>query len=163
VLGFTGLVALTTGVLFGTIPAIRATRVNFIPDLKSGPGAVRGGRVNVGLGQALVVSQIASSLVLLVGVGLLVRTLRNLKGVNPGFNPKHVLLLTVEPHLVGYKGARLVNLNKELLQGSTKFQEFVPLAHHELLHSPPEAWMPRYSYRAMFSSQAKLLSCRRAS
>jgi predicted permease len=115
VLAFTGLVALATGVLFGLVPAIRATKVNLIPDLKAGPGMVGRGRVNLGLGQALVVSQIAVSLLLLVSVGLFVRTLRNLKEVNPGFNPEHVLLFTVEPHLLGYKDARLVNLYKELL------------------------------------------------
>ena len=115
VLAFTGLVALATAVLFGLVPAIRATRVNPISDLKAGPGTVGRRRVNLRLGQALVVSQIAISVLLLVGVGLFVRTLKNLKEVNPGFNPEHVLLFTVEPHLVGYKGAHLVNLYKELL------------------------------------------------
>jgi predicted permease len=116
VLAFTGLVALATGVLFGLAPAIRATKADVMPNLKAGPGMVGRGGVNLGLGQALVVSQIAVSLLLLVGVGLFVRTLRNLQEVDPGFNPENVLLFTVEPHLVGYKGARFVNLYKELLE-----------------------------------------------
>ncbi len=116
VLGFAALVALATGVLFGLVPAIRATQVNLTPDLNAVPGMARGTRGKLGLARALVVSQIAGSLLLMVGVGLFVRTLRDLREVHPGFNPEHVLLFTVEPHLVGYKGVRLASLYKELLE-----------------------------------------------
>jgi macrolide transport system ATP-binding/permease protein len=116
VLGFTALVALATGVLFGLVPAIRTTQVSLTPDLNAGPGLAGGTRGKLGLGRGLVVSQIAGSLLLMVGVGLFVRTLWDLQDVHPGFNVENVLLFTVEPHLVGYKGARLTNLYKELLE-----------------------------------------------
>jgi predicted permease len=116
VLGFTCLAALLTGVLFGLVPAIRATRINLIPDLKPGPTTGTKRQVGLDLGQVMVVSQIAVALLLLVGVGLLVRTLRDLQDVHPGFDAEHVLLFTVEPHLVGYKDARLTELYQDLLE-----------------------------------------------
>jgi macrolide transport system ATP-binding/permease protein len=136
VLGFTALVALGTGVLFGFVPAIRATQINLTSDLNAGPGVGAGTRRKPGLGNALVVAQIAASLILMVGVGLFVRTLWALQDVYPGFNVEHVLLFTVEPHLVGYRGARLTNLYKELLESirelpgvrSVSASRFAPLA-----------------------------------
>lgn len=116
-LGFTGLIALMTAILFGFAPAIRATKVNLIPNLKTSSGTIRRTRNGVELGKALVISQVAVSFLLLMGVGLFVRTLQTLKDVNPGFNPENVLQFTIDPTLAGYKGNRLGNLYKELLEG----------------------------------------------
>ena len=102
VLGFAMAVSLVTAVVFGTIPAWRATDVNPSRGLARDRAAGRsGGRYR--LGKSLVVLQIAISLVLVVGAGLLARSLANLKGFYPGFNQDNVLLFAVNPPEIGYK------------------------------------------------------------
>jgi predicted permease len=90
VLAFTFAVALVTGLLAGTIPAWRLTRADPNDALK------QGGRADADSGSpiarnALVVAEVALALVLLVGAGLLVRSLARLRAVDPGFEPRHVL------------------------------------------------------------------------
>jgi predicted permease len=119
VLGFTALVSIVTGILFGLAPALRGTRLDLTPALKEGTGRVIGTarssrRVGFGLGKALVVSQGAMSLLLLVGAGLFVRTLRNLVNEDIGFDRTNVLLFTVDGSRVGYRGARLASLYQEM-------------------------------------------------
>ena len=116
VLAFTFLVSLATAVLFGTAPALRTTRVHLSPALKDGRGAVsmaaRGG-----LAKALIVSQVALSLVLLIGAGLFLRSLVKLAHVDTGFNAQNVLIFAIDPVDVGYKeDARLVNLYQQIEQ-----------------------------------------------
>ncbi len=119
VLGFTILVSLLTGILFGLAPALRSTRVNLSPALKDGAKGWVGkthrfANVHVGLGRVLVVSQIALSLLLLVGAGLFVRTLENLENVSTGFNARNLLLLGLDPTQAGYKGQRLASFYETL-------------------------------------------------
>jgi predicted permease len=109
VLGFTMGLSLLTGLVFGLVPAWRATKVDLTPALKdSGRGSSAASRSLFGRG--LVVMQIALSLVLLIGAGLFVRTLVNLQRADPGFNPKNLLLFKVSPLLNGYQGERLAQL-----------------------------------------------------
>jgi len=83
VLAFTFGVALASGLLFGAIPALRASRTDLTADLKQGArGATRGDR---GLRSALVVAEVALSMVLLVGAGLMIRSLGELRHVDKGF------------------------------------------------------------------------------
>lgn len=119
VLAFTFLVSLATAILFGTVPALRTTRVDAAPALKEGRGAVSAvGRG--GLGKMLIVSQVALSLVLLIGAGLFLRTLVNLANVDAGFNKENVLLFAIDPADVGYKeDARLANLYQQIEQRAT--------------------------------------------
>ena len=119
VLGFTALVSIVTGIFFGLAPALRGTRLDLTPALKGGMGRVIGssrgvGRMRFGLGKALVVSQGAMSLLLLVGAGLFVRTLRNLVNEDIGFDRSNVLLFTVDGSRVGYHGARLASLYQKM-------------------------------------------------
>jgi predicted permease len=119
VLGFTLLVSLLTGILFGLAPALRSTRVNLTPALKEGakswPGQNnRFAHLHVGLGKALVVSQIALSLLLLVGAGLFVRTLENLENIRTGFNARNLLLMGLDPTQAGYTGERLESFYENL-------------------------------------------------
>ena len=105
VLAFTIGIAALTGILFGLAPAFRATRVNVAPVLKENAGSMSaasftGGRI--GLGNILVVAQVALSVVVLVGAGLVVRSLANLKAVNPGFDTRNVLQFGVNPKQTGY-------------------------------------------------------------
>jgi putative ABC transport system permease protein len=94
VLGFTAGVAIATAVLFGMAPTLRGTRVQPNDALKAqGRGVVGDGRL--GLGNALVVLQVALSLVLIVAAGLFVRTFSSLASLNPGFDRGPILVASI--------------------------------------------------------------------
>jgi len=119
VLGFTALVSLVTGIVFGLAPALRGTRLDLTPALKEGAGRIAGsgpsgGRMRPGLGKALVVAQAAMSLMLLVGAGLFVRTLRNLMKEDLGFDRSNLLLFSIDANRAGYKGQRLADFYLEM-------------------------------------------------
>jgi putative ABC transport system permease protein len=86
-------ITVAVGLLFGLVPALRATRADLSRDLKDGSAAAGSGR-RVGVSRhALVVAEIAFALVLLAGSGLMIRSLGNLLSVNPGFDGTNVLTL----------------------------------------------------------------------
>ena len=101
ILGFTLFASLLSAIIFGMAPALRATRFELIPALKDGGGDAAMTRSL--LGKALVVAQVALSLLVLVGAGLFVRSLINLRNVDTGFNQRNVLLLQPATDSVGYK------------------------------------------------------------
>jgi predicted permease len=101
-LAFTFAVTVATAILFGTIPAFRATRLDLTEALKDGRGPQGAGARNP-LAMALVVSQVALSLVLMVGAGLFLRSLMNLNNVEPGFNKENVLRLNIDSDSTGLK------------------------------------------------------------
>jgi predicted permease len=116
ILAFTLLVSVATVLLFGIAPALRATRVELTGALKEGKGSIdmRGRRT---IANALIVAQVALSLVLLIGAGLFLRSIVNLENVPTGFNKENVLLFGIDANAVGYKeDARLVNLYQALEQ-----------------------------------------------
>jgi macrolide transport system ATP-binding/permease protein len=114
VLGFTAGISLFTGILFGVAPAWRATSLDLTSALKTGKrGASSVARSR--LTKALVIAQVAMSLVLLVGAGLFVRTLRNLEQVKLGFNQENLLLFTLKPEAAGYKDEKLKQFYEQLL------------------------------------------------
>jgi predicted permease len=117
VLGFTALVAILTGIFFGLAPALRATRVELAPTLKESARSVAGqgagGRWP--LGKLLVVVQFALSLLLVMGAGLFLRTLRNLERLDLGFPRDELLLVNIDPVAGGYEGARLETVPRELV------------------------------------------------
>ncbi|MES1261012.1 MAG: ABC transporter permease, partial [Acidobacteriota bacterium] len=114
VLGFTGALSLLTGVLFGLIPALQATRPELAPTLKDQASNVVGGTAVV-LRKVLVVAQVALSLLLLVGAGLFVQSLNNLKDLKPGFHTENLLTFQVEPTLNGAKPAQVASYYRQLL------------------------------------------------
>ena len=150
-LAFTALVSLFTAILFGLAPAMRATQPGAAA-LK-GSGRILGGmRPRASLGQALVVLQVALSLVLLVGAGLLARSLENLKDFYPGFDAQHVLLISVNPSMVGYKEAQVIGLYQRLMAEikafpgvrTVSFSDFSPLADRFSSTMPAvEGYTPR--------------------
>ncbi len=109
ILGFTLLVSLFSAIIFGTAPALRASRIEPNSSLKSGKGASDAASRSR-LGKALVVAQVALSLVLLVGAGLFVRTLINLQNLPSGFDQQNVFVLRIGSTAIGYKGAQLNSL-----------------------------------------------------
>ena len=116
VLSFTLGVSLFTAILFGTAPALRATRLELTNALKEGRGP-QGAETRSKLAKALVVSQVVFSLVLLVGAGLFLRSLVNLTNVDTGFNKQNVLRLQIDAASVGYKeDARLADLYQQIEQ-----------------------------------------------
>jgi len=118
VLGFTVAVSLLTGILFGIAPTLRSMRVDLTPALKEGEGSstrsVRGGGKWFSIGNALVVAQVALAIVVLVGAGLLVRTLANLRNVDVGFDSHNILIFAIDPTLIGYKGPQADRLYRDL-------------------------------------------------
>ncbi len=92
-LGFTMLISILTGIVFGLMPAVQATRANVAPLLKESAGIARG---RLGAGKVIVVCQIALCVMLLAGTSLLVRSLMNLKAVDAGFGKDNVLLFYLD-------------------------------------------------------------------
>jgi predicted permease len=118
VLGFTVAVSLFTGILFGLAPAFRGTRVDMTPALKEGfsPSTrlARSGGRRFTIGNALVVTQVALAIVVLVGAGLMVRTLQNLRSIDVGFDSHNLVLFGINPTLAGYKDAQIDNFYRDL-------------------------------------------------
>jgi predicted permease len=97
VLGFTFGVSLATGFIFGLVPALRVSRVDPFAALKDAASRFSTGGRRFGVRGVLVAAQVAISVVLLVGAGLFVRTLMNLRDLDLGFDLDHVLTLRLEP------------------------------------------------------------------
>ncbi|HTQ78993.1 MAG TPA: ABC transporter permease [Thermoanaerobaculia bacterium] len=103
VLLFTGAVALATGLLFGLAPALTTARGDTQKTLKEGGRSASAGRSRQALRRSLVVVEIALALSLLVGAGLLLKSLQRLEGVSTGFNPEHLLTFNLALPTVQYK------------------------------------------------------------
>ncbi|MBZ5495701.1 MAG: ABC transporter permease [Acidobacteriia bacterium] len=115
-LGFTFTVSLITGVLSGIAPALRCTRPDLVPMLKDEvPGSTGPSRLT--LRNALVVAQVALSLMLLIGAGLFIRSLGNLRAIDSGFRSDHTVIVFVDPSRNGYKGQRLRDFYERLRAG----------------------------------------------
>jgi predicted permease len=118
ILAFAACVCLMSGAFFGLVPAFRGTRLDLTSSVKesgaqnsvSGPGS------RFGAGKSLVALQVALSLVLVTGTGLLLKTLRNLAHVNPGFDRENVLLFWIYPTTAGYQGSAEIQLYGEYLR-----------------------------------------------
>jgi predicted permease len=116
ILAFNGALALLTGVLFGLAPALQSLRVDLWNTLKDVVGTVSRGGSGVRLRKALVTAQVAFSFLLLVGSGLFVRTLTNLKQMNTGFGRmENLVTFQVDPALSGYNVARIYDFYARLL------------------------------------------------
>ena len=118
VLVFTLVASILTGIFFGLAPAFRGARLDLTPTLKESTSAFAAGassRQWLNLGGGLVVAQVALAILALSGAGLLVRTLENLKSINPGFDTRNILLFRLEPSLNGYTDDRSKSLYSELL------------------------------------------------
>jgi predicted permease len=109
VLGFTFGLSLLTGVLFGLAPALVTSRPNLVSALKDESALFGAGVRRLSPRNLLVVGQVALSLIVLVGAGLCVRSLRNLQSIEAGFDPSRVLVLSADVSLSGYNNERGLN------------------------------------------------------
>ena len=107
VLLFALALSIMTGVLFGLVPALQGTKTELASTLKDqASGVVGGGQGPLRLRKGLVVTQVALSLMLLIGAGLFARSLYNLKKIDPGFRTDHLISFTLQPALSGYSDDR---------------------------------------------------------
>ena len=111
VFGFTLILAVATLMLFGLLPAFYSTRSKFNNLLKDRNSA---GGSRMRLGRSLVVIQVALSLVLLTGAGLLMRTLANLNNIPAGFSTDNLLTFYLNPEVSGYKAQSLDNVHQQV-------------------------------------------------
>jgi putative ABC transport system permease protein len=134
VLGFTCLLALVTGVLFGLVPALRSSKLDLVPALKD--EASFAGLSWSRLRNALVIAQVSVCLVLLIGAGLCVRSLINARSIDPGFDTRHTLIAQVDPGSLGYSEAKRRTFYQQVLErlgalpgvSSVSFAAYLPLA-----------------------------------
>ncbi|MBW3628078.1 MAG: ABC transporter permease [Gemmatimonadetes bacterium] len=116
VLAFTLLVATATAILFGLVPAWRSARGDPRAAMKANERSIVEGHSRFGIGKALVVGQIALSLVLVVGAGLLLGTFRRLATLDPGFEPRGVLLVSVDMSNAGMPEEEIPRVKREVLE-----------------------------------------------
>jgi predicted permease len=114
VLAFTALVAGIAGLLFGLAPALQSTRPALAPTLKDQAGTVAGG-TGVRVRKALVVSQVALSLLLLVGAGLFIRSFQRMMSADLGFRTEQIITFGANPTQIGYRGHRVKQYAIDLL------------------------------------------------
>lgn len=115
ILAFALGLTLVTGVVFGLVPALRASRPDPWTTLKDTVGSIAGAGGSLFLRKGLVTAQVALSFLLLFGAGLFVRSLQNLKGTDTGVALDNLITFQLAPALSGYDDQRAVNLYTELL------------------------------------------------
>jgi predicted permease len=116
VLAFSLLVSLATGVVLGLVPAFQGSGVDLVTTLKDEAGSLAGGTRKSRLRSLFIVVQVALSLVLLVGAGLLVRSLARMQAVNPGFNPANMLAMDFDLDLKGMSAEQGTRFYQAMLE-----------------------------------------------
>jgi predicted permease len=119
VLLFTLAVSLATGVVFGLAPAIQASRPDLVVELKEKTSAPTGSNRLFGLRNVLVSSQVALSLVALVGAGLFLRSLQHAQQISPGFDSDHLAVLSFDLGAQGYTEERGRQFQQRVLERAT--------------------------------------------
>ena len=115
VLGFAALLSVLSAVLFGLAPALRATRIDLASALRSSQGAASPKGVRH-VGRMLMVFQVGLSVLLLVGAGLFLQTLRNLAHVEIGFNPDNLLQVAIDTRGAGYPRGQVGAVHQLMLE-----------------------------------------------
>ncbi len=146
VLGFTLLLSVLTGIIFGIAPALQASNPNLVHALKDEtvtlPGASSWGLRGFNLRNLLVVAQVALSLVLLISAGLFLRSLGQAQRIDPGFSPQNVLVMPLNIHLLRYTKAQ----GQEFYRGVIERVEAIPgVQSATLSRTPPLSGASRQS------------------
>ena len=159
VMAFTLLVSLVTGALFGLAPVLQTWRTNFSGGLREGARGASADRAGRDVRRALVVAEIALALTLLVGAGLMIKSVSRLQGISPGFEPRNVLTLRVDlpatrfrsdtqqvaffdellPRVAALPGVRAVGANTSLPFGGGTTRSF-QVEGLEMTEGQPEPW-----------------------
>jgi predicted permease len=129
---FTLIVSLATGIVFGLAPAWHASNPEIVPVLKGDAnGRQSGKRRRLSLRNSLVVTQVALSLVVLVCGGLFIKSFRNAQKMDPGFSPAGVLLVSLNPELIGYDEEQTRSFFREIVERSASLPgvEAASVAH----------------------------------
>src|SRR5439155_8679037 len=150
ILAFNLGVSLLTGIVFGLVPAPQSARPNLAPTLKDEVGSIAGG-TSVRLRKTLVAAQVMLSLLLLIGAGLFIRSLRNLKDLDPGFRTRNLLTFSIDPTLNGYKQERTLQFYRQLTDSLNAIPgvESASLAVVPVLENDEwDKWMTVESYTA---------------
>ena len=106
VLGFACAVATLTGILFGLAPALQSSTPQIAPTLKDQAGNIMGSGAQVLLRKTLVAAQVTLSLLLLIGAGIFIRSLSNLRQLDPGFRTENIIQFRTNPRSIGYDKER---------------------------------------------------------
>ncbi len=113
---FTILISLVAAAIFGTVPALRASKVDQVSALKGEFAGVRFGRARIGSGNLLVLAQVALSCVLLIAGGLFLRSMQFARNVDPGFDRAGITMFSVNLDLQGYDADRGRIFQRALLE-----------------------------------------------
>jgi predicted permease len=116
ILAFTFVLTVSTGIVFGLLPALRASRTDPWTTMKDTMGSIAGTRGSLFMRKGLVAAQVALSFLLLFGAGLFVRSLQNLKATDTGVALDNLVTFQVAPALSGYSDQRATQFNQELVE-----------------------------------------------
>ncbi|HXN73292.1 MAG TPA: ABC transporter permease [Candidatus Acidoferrales bacterium] len=144
-------ISLITGVIFGILPALRASSEAPVAVLKEEAASASGGMKRARLASGLVVAQISLSLVLLVCAGLFIRSFLSAQQINPGFNSHNVLISSYDAFTSGYSDERAAALDRQLeakldaMPGiqSAALSNRVPLGFGGSSSVKPEGYVPQ--------------------
>jgi predicted permease len=145
-------ISILTALVFGILPALRASSLAPVSVLKEEVGSMSGGIHKSRLSRALVVAQISLSLLLLICAGLFARSLQNAQRSDPGFDPSHVLVASYELGPLGYSEAQGIAFHQQLLSKlsalpgveSVTLADFSPLSftiHTDYIQ--PDGYLPQ--------------------
>src|SRR6185436_13105693 len=109
VLVFTVAIALLTSIIFGLMPALQASKIDLNESLKEGQRGLSGGQGSSHVRSLLVISEVALSLVLLIGAGWMIKSLATLLNVNPGFKPDNTGTMSI-----ALPGSKYTNTNQQI-------------------------------------------------
>jgi predicted permease len=131
VLAFTMGISFLAGLLFGIAPAVRGAQVELTPALKDALGRASGVRRRLSAGGALVVAQVALTVVVLIGAGLLVRTLQNLRGVDAGFQTQNLLTFGIDMTLARARSTTADQVSADLQRQFSELPGVVGVSYAE--------------------------------
>jgi len=162
---FTALVSIFAAILFGLVPALKASKVDQAGVMKGDQGSPGRGRVRIGSGNVLVMVQVALSCVLLVGGGLFLRSMRFAQNVDPGFYRTGISLFSVNLDLQGYKPEQAQRFERDMMDrlraipgvDEAAFAYPLPL---DAYGGPgpvyPEGWTPRSDSEQNISGHSRV-------
>src|SRR5207249_11508009 len=138
VLSLTVSVAILTGILFGLAPAWRSSREDPMSVLQQNARSLSGGAGR--LSKALIVTQVALSLILLLGAGLFVRSFQRLRSVDLGFNQSSLLQVRLNPKPGGYDKLDMASYHKQLLERIASIPGVTSVGFADFSIPSPEGW-----------------------